>query len=108
MDIHRVVAESTGFDWDEFNIHKNWDKHQVPWWKCEEVFFSEPLLLLEDIKHSEKEIRYYALGKTADKRNLTIVFTIRGHKVRPISARDMSRKERKIYAESQTEADSQV
>ena len=108
MDIHRLVDECTGFDWDEYNIHKNWDKHQVPWWECEEVFLNEPILLLEDIRHSEKETRYYALGTTADGRKLSIVFTVRGHKIRSISARDMSRKERQLYGKSQAEADPQV
>ena len=108
MDILRLVDECIGFDWDEFNIHKNWDKHHVPWWECEEVFLSEPLLLLDDAKHSEKEMRYYALGKAADGRKLSVVFTIRGHTIRPISARDMSRKERSIYAEPQAETDSPI
>jgi hypothetical protein len=106
MDLYHFLAEYTGFNWDEFNIHKNWDKHQVPWWECEEVFINEPLLLLEDVKHSEKEIRYYALGKTTESRLLFVSFTIRGQKIRPISARDMSRKERKLYVESKAETDS--
>ena len=106
MNIHQFVHECAGFDWDEFNIHKNWDKHQVSWWECEEVFMNEPLLLLEDSKHSESEKRHYALGKTIDDRELFVSFTVRELKIRPISARDMSRKERKIYAESKTEIDS--
>lgn len=100
MGIHEILAECMGFDWDEFNIHKNWDKHQVTWWECEEVFMSEPLLLKEDAKHSATEERYYVLGDTADGRRLFVSFTIRGRKIGPISARDMSRKERKIYGES--------
>ncbi len=106
MDLNRIVRDCTGFDWDEFNIHKNWDKHQVSWWECEEVFLGEPLLLAEDIKHSQKEKRYYSLGISDEGRKLFISFTIRGHKIRPISARDMSKKERKIYADSKIETDS--
>jgi uncharacterized protein len=108
MDIYRIVNECTGFDWDEFNIHKNWDKHQVPWWECEEVFLSEPILLLEDVLHSATEKRYYALGCTSDRRKLFVSFTIRGTKIRPISARDMSRKERRVYEESETETNPEV
>jgi uncharacterized DUF497 family protein len=39
-------------------------------------------------------------GKTAGKRRLAVVFTIRDDKVRIISARDMSAKERRAYEES--------
>jgi hypothetical protein len=106
MDVYQLVNECTGFDWDEFNIHKNWDKHQVPWWECEEVFINEPLVLLEDLRHSETEKRFYALGVATDGRNLFVGFTIRGRKIRPISARDMSKKERKLYVESKTQTDS--
>jgi uncharacterized protein len=106
MSLLHLLTECSGFDWDEFNIHKNWDKHQVSWWECEEVFINEPLLLLEDAKHSEKENRYYALGKTIENRRLFISFTIRGQKIRPISARNMNRKERGLYAESNAETDS--
>lgn len=108
MDIHRLVTECTGFDWDKFNIRKNLDKHQVPWWECEEVFINEPILLLEDVLHSESEKRYYALGVTINGRRLFVAFTVRGYKIRPISARDMSRKERRIYEESQTETGPEI
>jgi hypothetical protein len=108
MDITKLVHECAGFDWDEFNIHKNWDKHQVSWWECEEVFLSEPLLLAEDVKHSQYEKRYYALGITSEGRKLFASFTVRGHKIRPISARDMSRKERKIYVETKSETDTEI
>jgi len=100
MDIYQKLKECTTFDWDEFNIHKNWDTHQVTWWECEEVFIGEPLLLSHDMKHSKTEPRYFALGITHEGRTLFVSFTVRGKKIRPISARDMSRKERKIYAES--------
>jgi len=44
------------------------------------------------------EKRYLALGSTNSGRCLTIVFTIRKKNlIRVISARDMSRKERKAY-----------
>ena len=108
MDINRIVQESTGFDWDEFNINKNWAKHLVPWWRCEEVFINEPLILLDDVSHSASEKRFYALGTTFDNRKLFIAFTVRRNKIRPISARDMSRKERRIYDKPYPETDSEV
>ena len=81
-----------GFDWDDKNHEKNWDKHGVLASECEEVFFNLPLLLQPDPSHSQKEPRYYVLGHTIVGRRLFIAFTVRGDKIRVISARDMSKK----------------
>jgi uncharacterized DUF497 family protein len=89
-----------GFEWDEGNLTKNWDRHQVSTTECEEVFLNEPLLLADDIKHSAGEARYYALGRTNGGRPLFIAFTVRGRRIRVISARAMSEKERRIYAQA--------
>ena len=90
-----VVA---GFDWDEGNARKN-QKHGVSTAEAEQVFFNQPLLLLEDGAHSQSESRFHALGKTDFGRTLHITFTLRqsGTLIRVISARDMHRKERAIY-----------
>ena len=88
-----------GFQWDEGNIEKNRLKHKVLNFECEQVFFNEPLIIAEDIKHSQKEKRWYVLGRTDLNRKLFIVFTIRNKLIRIISARDMTKKERKIYNE---------
>jgi len=87
----------TGFQWDEGNIDKNLLKHQVQNWECEQIFFNEPLIILDDLKHSLAEKRWAAFGQTDAGRFLTIIFTKREKLLRVISARDMSRKERKFY-----------
>jgi uncharacterized DUF497 family protein len=46
------------FDWDDGNRTKNWDKHQVSSTECEEVFFNTPLLLFDDLAHSQQESRF--------------------------------------------------
>jgi len=89
----------TGFEWDKGNSDKNWTRHQVSNGECEETFFNLPLLLEPDNAHSQSENRYYILGQTNAGRRLFIVFMIRQDKIRVISARDMSRRERKIYDE---------
>lgn len=88
----------SGFDWDDGNARKN-EKHGVSMAEAEQVFFNQPLLLLEDGAHSQSEPRFHALGKTDTGRTLHITFTLRqsGALVRVISARDMHRKERTIY-----------
>ena len=91
------LAQCTGFQWDAGNVDKNWDLHQVSRGECEQVFFNRPLLVAPDIEHSQREPRYAALGQTNAARRLAVVFTIRETLIRVISARDMSRRERRIY-----------
>lgn len=89
------------FDWNKGNIDKNWEKHKVHFKEAEEIFFNKPLKIYKDIKHSQKEDRYIAFGVTNQGRKLNISFTTRNNKIRVISARDQSTKERKIYAKKE-------
>ncbi|MCW5213009.1 BrnT family toxin [Desulfobulbus sp. TB] len=92
-----MLHRCTGFDWDKGNINKNKIKHKVTPSECEQIFFNQPLLVKDAVLHSEKEQRFCALGKTDKGRRLFIAFTVRKDRIRVISARDMSRKERSIY-----------
>ncbi|EKD26273.1 MAG: hypothetical protein ACD_79C01288G0006 [uncultured bacterium] len=85
-----------GFDWDDGNKDKNL-KHKVHNWECEQLFFNEPIIILEDSIHSITEERFAAFGKTDNGRRLIITYTRRTTKIRVISARDMNRKERDFY-----------
>jgi len=87
----------SGFEWDEGNAAKIRERHGVLWWECEQAFFLQPFLVAEDGKHSQKETRYFCLGRTEAGRLLFMVFTIRGERIRVISARPMSRRERRAY-----------
>ena len=84
------------FDWDLGNIDKNFVKHKVTNRECEEAFFDLNALVTKDVFHSTIEPRYQLLAKIK-KRYLTIYFTHRSNKIRVISARDMSNKEKKQY-----------
>lgn len=85
------------FEWDEGNIEKSDRQHGVTPKEAEEVFFDEELGVISDIKHSFNEERFIALGRTFERKNLFVVFTMRNHKVRIISARKMHRKEVEKY-----------
>ncbi|MCK4304149.1 MAG: BrnT family toxin [Candidatus Eisenbacteria sp.] len=100
MGVMDDLVNCTGFQWDKGNFLKNWEKHEVRPDECEQIFFNRPLLVVADEGHSKTEARFYALGQTDAGRRLFIVFTIRKTLVRVISARDMSRKERKVYDQS--------
>jgi uncharacterized DUF497 family protein len=94
IDLSTII----GFEWDTGNARKN-EKHGVSTAEAEQVFFNAPLLLLDDVAHSQAEARFHALGQTDDGRLLHITFTLRrsGELIRVISARDMHRKERSVY-----------
>ncbi len=94
------LSQIVGFDWDKGNINKNWIKHKIKNEECEQIFFNQPLIIYPDAKHSEKEKRLYALGKTIDNKLLFISFTIRNNRLRIISARKMNTKEQKIYEQN--------
>lgn len=98
IDLNTIV----GFDWDAGNTRKN-EKHGVTMAEAEQVFFNTPLLLLDDVAHSQSEARFHALGRTDQVRLLHITFTLRHADtvIRIISARDMHRKERLFYEQSQ-------
>ena len=90
------------FDWDKGNVDKNWEQHKVHFKEAEEIFFNKPLSIYGDIKHSQREERFVALGVTNKRIKLYIVFTIRDGKIRIISARRQSKKERRIYVKKET------
>ena len=94
-----ILESCEGFDWDEANSDKNWLKHKVSKFECEQVFFNSPLIIADDEKHSESEGRWYLLGRTDTDRRLFVVFTLRKKLIRVISARSMNKKERELYDE---------
>lgn len=98
IDFERIV----GFDWDGGNIRKSADKHDVSQAEAESIFFNEPLIVVDDDKHSENEKRFNALGGTNGGRLLHLSFTLRSDQtlIRVISARDMNRKEQTIYEQA--------
>lgn len=100
------LENCTGFDWDESNVLKNWDRHRVTPEEAEDVFFHEPFLVRSDVRHSRDEKRYYALGQTSRGRFLFVAFSVRGRLIRVISARDMNRNEARVYERTGEEENS--
>jgi uncharacterized protein len=74
----------SGFEWDKGNEQKN-AKHGVTNAEAEQVFLNEPFVILDDLKHSETEPRFHALGQTGEGRLLNVTFTIRATRMRVIS-----------------------
>jgi uncharacterized DUF497 family protein len=97
MTIDDVLRKCIGFEWDEGNLLKSWERHRVSASEREQVFFNRPLVAFPDVSHSSDETRFYALGRTDAGRHIFVVFALRNNLIRVISARDMSRKERRVF-----------
>ncbi len=97
----QIMPDPIEFEWDSGNKDKNLIKHKITNQVIEEVFFNLPLVVANDIKHSNQEKRYLALGQTDNHKKLSVIFTIRKHKIRVISARPMSQKEKQFYETKQ-------
>jgi uncharacterized DUF497 family protein len=91
------IAECIGFEWDDGNAVKNWERYQVTPEEAEDVFFNDPLIVQADLKLSTRERRYRALGQTTRGRLLFLAFIVRKKLIRVVSVRDMNRKESESY-----------
>ncbi len=100
MDPFKILALLKSFDWDDGNINKNFIAHDVSHFECEEIFFNIPIFIQQDLKHQRDEKRFFALGKTDLHRYLFVSFTMRNSGLRVISARDMNKREVRIYEQS--------
>jgi uncharacterized DUF497 family protein len=80
-----------GFVWDDGNREKC-RKHGVSLAEIEDVLSFDPLVIF-DRRHSDLEERFHAVGRALSGRTVFVVFTIRGHFLRPLSARYMHAKE---------------
>jgi uncharacterized DUF497 family protein len=93
-----MFDRTTPFDWDQWNVQKNELKHGVSCVEAESVFYDSSYKLYEDERHSTaRETRYIIYGKGLENRVLMVGFTVRKGRVRIITARPASKREREIY-----------
>jgi len=97
MDKIVDLPQPVEFEWDEANKNKIWLKHKVTVQECEEAFATEYLFRQPDELHSGREDRHILISRTKQDKPLFIVYTLRKHKVRVISARGMHKKEITFY-----------
>jgi uncharacterized protein len=87
------------FDWDENKAVSNRSKHGVSFEEAKTIF-DDPLYVdFYDPVHSEEEDRYLIVGESSQRRLLIASYTERGNLIRLISAREVTRTERKVYEE---------
>jgi hypothetical protein len=85
------------FEWDRSKAEANLRKHGVSFEEAQTIFTDPLSITLPDPDHSEDEQRFVDMGVSNQKRVLVVVYTERGLRIRLISAREATAKERKKY-----------
>ncbi len=88
------------FEWDSDKARKNREIHDVSFDEASTAFNDTLSLTIHDPLHSEEEDRFILIGNSYKNRLLVVVHTERGNKIRIISARKATKKERKHYEEN--------
>ena len=87
------------FEWDSRKAAANYRKHDISFQEAATIFGDPLAITFEDPDHSMDEKRYITFGFSQQKRLLVVSHTHRRERIRIITARLMTRKERRIYEE---------
>ena len=88
------------FEWDEDKAATNLSKHGIAFSEAETVFDDHLYVDFYDPDHSDDELRYITVGHSKKGRILIVSYTERENTIRLISAREVTKKERKAYEEN--------
>src|SRR5947208_10684481 len=100
----RLTGADREFDWDVGNLTKN-RKHGVGPRHVHALIGGDFYFAGRIVEPVHDEPRWLALGEDATGRRLSLVFTRRGDRLRPISCRAMRRKEKALYEEARRQED---
>lgn len=87
------------FEWDPDKARENERKHGVGFLEASEVFDDDHSSAVQDPDHSVDEARYLIFGASKQGKHLVVSYTERGERIRVISARQMTSRERRAYEE---------
>jgi uncharacterized DUF497 family protein len=87
------------FEWDPTKAAANERKHGVSFEEAVDAFGDRLSVTVADPRHSLDEHRLVLFGMSAKQRLLAVMHTLRGDRVRIISAREATRHERREYEE---------
>ena len=87
------------FEWDPKKAALNLKRHGVSFQEAATVFGDPLSITVLDPDHSFEENRYIIVGQSHRGRLLIVSYTERGDRIRIISARELTRQERKAYEE---------
>ena len=82
------------FEWDSDKAKENEAKHGVSFAEASEVFADDHSSTVPDPDHSAHEERYLIFGVSKNGRYLVVSYTEREERIRLISARTMTPRER--------------
>lgn len=85
------------FEWDQEKAKQNIKKHDISFDEASSVFGDVLSLTIYDPVHSEKEDRFILIGNSFKNQIIVIAHTERGDKIRIISARKATKRERMQY-----------
>ena len=87
------------FEWDNEKATSNLKKHTVSFEEAVKVFADPLSVTIADPRHSTGEHRFIIIGRSQTGRTLVVVHAERRNRIRIISARVATRRERKQYEE---------
>jgi len=87
------------FEWDPSKATENLRKHRISFDEAATVFGDPLAVTFPDPDHSGSEERLLTFGLSVQNRWLVVSHTPRDPRIRIISARRVTRRERKIYEE---------
>lgn len=85
------------FEWDDNKYEINLKKHGISFEEASTVWTDGLALIAPDPEHSLTEEREWIIGESYKGRLLIVVYTMRNDKIRIISARLVTKNERKQY-----------
>ena len=85
------------FELDSEKARTNLFNHKITFDEAKSVFVDPLAVAGHDPDHSYDESRYMMMGESSSGHLLAVVFTYRSDKIRLISARKTTKRERKIY-----------
>jgi uncharacterized DUF497 family protein len=88
------------FEWDPRKAVNNLKKHGISFTEAGTVFGDEFAITVSDPDHSDDEDRFITIGRSNRRRLLIVSHTDRADKIRIISARELTKAERKAYEEA--------
>jgi len=88
------------FEWDPQKAEANRKKHGVSFDEASTIFGDPLAVTIADPDHSEREDRLLLLGRSKTGTLLVVAHTERGERIRLISARKATRRERRDYEEN--------
>ena len=90
------------FSWDPKKAAANLKKHGVSFEEASTVFHDTLSITGSDPDHSGQEQRFVTFGNSSQDRLLVVAHTDEGETIRMISARLVTRQERRIYEEGES------